>query len=64
MVNLLGELIDAIVREYQPQKVILFGSHAWGKPDCDSQYLRKVISGSSQSHLSAMRRSIQRRRSP
>ena len=28
------------------------------------QYLRKVISGSSQCHLSAMRRSIQRHRSP
>jgi len=27
---------DKIVEKYQPQKIILFGSYAYGKPDFDS----------------------------
>lgn len=30
------QLTDKIVREYHPQKVILFGSYAWGTPTEDS----------------------------
>lgn len=30
------EITDKIVREYQPEKIILFGSYAWGKPHKDS----------------------------
>ncbi|MFH1769146.1 MAG: nucleotidyltransferase domain-containing protein [Parcubacteria group bacterium] len=30
------EVTDKIVREFNPEKVILFGSHAWGKPTQDS----------------------------
>jgi uncharacterized protein len=30
------EVADKIAREYQPEKIILFGSHAWGKPGPDS----------------------------
>ena len=30
------EITDKIVREYQPEKIILFGSYAWGKPNKDS----------------------------
>lgn len=30
------ELCSQIVREFQPDKVILFGSHAYGKPNADS----------------------------
>ncbi len=30
------EITDKIVREYQPEKIILFGSYAWGKPTKDS----------------------------
>lgn len=29
-------VVDKIVREYQPEKIILFGSWAWGKPHQDS----------------------------
>jgi len=29
-------IVDLIVRKYQPEKIVLFGSHAWGKPDRDS----------------------------
>lgn len=30
------EIADKIVKEYQPEKIILFGSYAWGKPGPDS----------------------------
>ncbi len=30
------EVVNKIVKKYQPEKVILFGSYAWGKPTEDS----------------------------
>lgn len=32
----LKEVTDKIVREFQPEKIILFGSWAWGTPTKDS----------------------------
>ncbi len=32
----LKEITDKIVREYKPEKIILFGSYAWGEPKSDS----------------------------
>lgn len=32
----LKEVTDKIVREFQPEKIILFGSWAWGEPNDDS----------------------------
>jgi predicted nucleotidyltransferase len=32
----IAEITDKIVREYRPEKIILFGSYAWGKPNKDS----------------------------
>ena len=29
-------IADKIAREYKPEKIILFGSYAWGKPHKDS----------------------------
>lgn len=29
-------MADRIVREYQPERIILFGSYAWGEPGPDS----------------------------
>ncbi len=34
---------DAIVREFQPQKIILFGSHAYGQPTGDSDVDLMVV---------------------
>jgi len=34
--DIILKMVDKIVREYQPDKVILFGSYAYGKPDEDS----------------------------
>lgn len=30
------EIADEIVKNYQPKKIILFGSYAWGEPNKDS----------------------------
>lgn len=30
------EVADKIAKEHQPEKIILFGSYAWGEPDHDS----------------------------
>lgn len=32
----LKEITEKIVKEYKPEKIILFGSYAWGKPGPDS----------------------------
>jgi len=32
----IAKLVDQIAREFKPQKIILFGSHAYGKPGKDS----------------------------
>lgn len=32
----LREITAALIREYQPEKIILFGSRAWGSPHKDS----------------------------
>ncbi|MBI4559000.1 MAG: nucleotidyltransferase domain-containing protein [Candidatus Hydrogenedentes bacterium] len=34
--KLIGEIIDRIVRDYQPEKIVLFGSFAYGRPHRDS----------------------------
>ena len=52
MVPIEAEILDEIVRrlvsEFDPQQIILFGSHAWGDPDTDSDLdLLVVVSDSS-----------------
>ncbi len=32
----LKRITDTIVRKYRPEKIILFGSYAWGRPNRDS----------------------------
>ena len=34
--NLLSEMVSKIVKHFHPDKVILFGSRAWGKPTAES----------------------------
>ena len=51
MVPIEAEILDEIVRrlvsEFDPQQIILFGSHAWGDPDTDSDLdLLVVVSDS------------------
>ena len=34
--DVLAEMTQRLVREFAPEQVILFGSHAWGEPNADS----------------------------
>lgn len=41
--SLLNEMTRRLVAEFQPEQVILFGSHAWGTPSEDSDLDLLVI---------------------
>lgn len=32
----INEIVGRLVREFDPEKIILFGSHVWGTPHADS----------------------------
>lgn len=53
---LLNEMTQKLVQEFQPEQVILFGSHAWGTPDRSSDVDLLVIVG--QSDLSDYDRAV------
>ena len=53
---LLQEITERLVDEFQPEEIILFGSHAWGAPGEDSDLDLLVII--SQSNLSPVRRAM------
>jgi len=40
---LLTELTHRLINEFQPERIILFGSHAWGQPTADSDVDLLVI---------------------
>jgi predicted nucleotidyltransferase len=42
-INLLNEMTQRLVDQFQPEQVILFGSHAWGVPNHDSDVDLMVI---------------------
>jgi len=46
--ELLQEVTRRLVAEFKPEQVILFGSHAWGTPNEDSDVDLLVITGESQ----------------
>ena len=41
--DVLEEMTQRLVAELQPEQIILFGSHAWGRPDEDSDVDLLVI---------------------
>jgi len=41
--NVREEIIRRLVDEFHPEKIYLFGSHAWGKPTADSDMDLLVI---------------------
>lgn len=41
--ELLQEIVRRLVAEFDPEQIILFGSHAWGTPDEDSDVDLMVI---------------------
>ena len=51
---LLQEITERLVKEFQPEEIILFGSYAWGTPDKDSDLDLLIVV--SDSDLSPARR--------
>jgi len=45
---LIARLIAKIVKEYKPQKIVLFGSHAYGEPDEDSDIDLLIVKDTNQ----------------
>lgn len=41
--QMIGEILEKIITEYAPQKVILFGSYAYGHPDEESDLALLII---------------------
>lgn len=46
-----NKIVNKIVSEFKPEKVILFGSHAWGEPGPDSDLDLLVIKDSQKPRL-------------
>lgn len=49
----LKEVVDAIVRRFHPEKIILFGSYAWGTPGPDSDVDLLIIKDTENSRQTA-----------
>lgn len=49
------KVADKIVKEYKPEKIILFGSYAWGKPGTDSDVDLFIIKESRKRQIDRMR---------
>ncbi|MCC6442608.1 MAG: nucleotidyltransferase domain-containing protein [Armatimonadetes bacterium] len=41
--DIIDEIVRRLVVEFQPEKIVLFGSHAWGHPDEESDIDLLVI---------------------
>lgn len=49
------QVVQKIVKEYQPEKIILFGSYAWGKPNEDSDVDLFIIKNSNKNRRDRQR---------
>ena len=45
------QIVGKIVKEYQPEKIILFGSWAWGEPNKDSDVDLLIVKNSQKSRM-------------
>ncbi|MDP3997529.1 MAG: nucleotidyltransferase domain-containing protein [Candidatus Andersenbacteria bacterium] len=57
------EIVEKIVAEVDPEKVILFGSHAWGHPGPDSDVDICVVKKKAQSRAEQLRERVKLRKS-
>lgn len=46
--DVLSRMVDVLVREYQPEKIVLFGSYAYGTPHADSDFDILIVKDSPQ----------------
>jgi predicted nucleotidyltransferase len=48
LIEVIRRILEKLINEYSPQKVILFGSHAWGEPGPDSDIDLLIIKETSE----------------
>lgn len=53
--TIIQKITDKIVKEYQPEKIILFGSYAWGTPHQDSDIDLLIVKDEKKSRLEMIR---------
>lgn len=49
--QIIKKIAEKIIREYQPEKIILFGSYVWGKPDKHSDIDLFIIKKTKDRHI-------------
>ena len=55
--SILDEMVRRLVAEFQPEQIILFGSHAWGEPTEDSDIdLFVIVPDSDEKPIDRMQR--------
>jgi predicted nucleotidyltransferase len=55
--SILDEMVRRLVAEFQPEQIILFGSHAWGEPTQGSDIdLFVIVPGSDERPIDRMHR--------
>lgn len=53
-------IVDKIISEFRPEKIILFGSHAWGKPNKDSDVDLLIVKDDPQKNTREMAIELER----
>lgn len=49
--EIINRIVEKIKKEYQPEKIILFGSYAWGKPSKHSDIDLFIIKETQERHI-------------
>ncbi len=49
--QIIQDMVDKLVAEYQPEKIILFGSHAHGEPDSGSDIDLLIVKDTSERYI-------------
>jgi predicted nucleotidyltransferase len=52
--EMITKVVEKIKAQYRPQKIILFGSYAWGEPSKDSDIDLFIIKKTNQKHRERM----------
>jgi predicted nucleotidyltransferase len=52
--GVIGRIIEKIKMHYQPEKIIMFGSYAWGNPTKDSDVDLLIVKKTNQKHRQRM----------
>jgi len=52
--EIVDRIVEKIKRQYQPEKIVIFGSYAWGDPTKDSDIDLLIVKKTEQKHRQRM----------